>query len=465
MPKVSGFTALCVGLLLAAPSAFGQQRKPSQAAELSFPPKLPDGKAVVTDTSPRFLSPPADLRPGVTVAQQAPTVDFLYYPRQNYPGQPWANWGDSLAVGDKYYASISDHLALGVKGDGSHGTGNAFVFEYDPAAKSVRLLAETSKVLALPAGHYTPGKIHGRLDLGNDGWLYYATHRGSVRATTDANHYRGDWILRTHPGTGESEVLAHGPVPRHAMPTSILDPERLILYCGTAAGQDAANQEVHFLAFDTRKRKVLYSGPDGPGRAIMFAKSTGRVYYTAGKAGVRDGAPLMRFHPDEAGGKPVQVRDHAPGLRAATAETDDGKIYAVSQAAKGSDSTLWEFDVRTETVKVLGPAPVASQTYVASLDVDPTGRYLYYVPGAHGGSHRDNAAVVQYDLTTQQRKVIAFLHPFYQDQYGAGLRGTYSTAISPQGDKLYVTWNINRGSKAWDSCGLTVIHIPESERR
>ena len=301
--------------------------------------------------------------------------------------------------------------------------------------------------------------------MGSDGWLYYATHRGSVRATTDANHYKGDWIMRTDPKSGKTEVLSHGPVAKHAMPASLLDPERLIFYCGTAAGQDAEDQDIYFLAFDAKDRKVLYSGKDGPGRALMFSDTTGRVYYTAGKDGIRDGATLMRFHPEEANGKPVKVEEGVPGLRAATSETPDGKIYAVSQAVKGTDSTLWEFDVETEKITVLGPAPAASQTYVASLDVDPTGRYLYYVPGAHGGSDRDNGAVIQYDTKKKSQKIIAFLHPFYSEKYGATLRGTYSTAVSPSGDKLYVTWNVSRGSRAWDCCALTVIHIPESERK
>ena len=37
-------------------------------------------------------------------------------------------------------------------------------------------------------------------------------------------------------------------------------------------------------------------------------------------------------------------------------------------------------------------------------------------------------------------------------------------AVDPAGDKLYITWNVNRASRAWDSCALTVIHIPPEER-
>ena len=79
--------------------------------------------------------------------------------------------------------------------------------------------------------------------------------------------------------------------------------------------------------------------------------------------------------------------------------------------------------------------------------------------------NKDGTAVVQFDTKTRRKKVIAFLHPFYQQKYGGTPVGTYCTAVDPAGDKLYVTWNVNRGGRAWDCCALTAIHIPESERR
>ena len=256
--------------------------------EVTYPPRLPGGKEVVTDTSTDFLKPPATLQPGVAIAKTPPTVDFLYFPGQDYPGKPWSNWGDSLAVGDKYYASIGDHIAP---------AGNAFVYEYDPAAKKLRRLLDVRSVLKLPEGHYAPGKIHSRLDLGSDGWLYFSTHRGSTRVTTDQYHYKGDWILRHHPGSGKTEVVAHGPVPKHCIPTSILDPKRLIFYGGTAPGTGGDEDGVHFFAYDVRQRKVLCDIPDGPARAMIFAASTGRIYFTQGKAG----ATLVRYDPEKGG--------------------------------------------------------------------------------------------------------------------------------------------------------------------
>jgi hypothetical protein len=439
-----------------APKAQPEKKKAKQTQAPPapvFPPTLPGGQVVVRDTSDEFLKAPATLREGVAVATAAPTIDFLYFPGQTYPGRPWSNWGDGVAANGRYYTAIGDHLAPG---------GNAFVFEYDPAARTFKQLVDVRRLLNLPEGHYTPGKIHTWLDLGGDGWLYFATHRGSEGATTTANHYTGDWIIRCHPTTGKAEVVAHAPVPKHSIPCSVLDPERLIFYGGTAAGREVTDEGIRFLAYDLKNRKVLHVAPDGPSRAMIFARSTGRVYYTPGSEKADTGT-LVRFDP-ATGGPPTKLRADI-GIRAATKETPQGVVYTVSQGQGGRDAHLYAFDVKTEKVEDLGPAAAAGNTYVASLDADPSGRYLYYVPGAHGGSDKDGTAVVQFDTKTRRRKVIAFLHPFYQQKYGCTPVGTYCTAVDPAGDKLYVTWNVNRGGRAWDCCALTAIHIPESERR
>jgi len=442
-------------VIFSGPPAFAQAPK-AKAAPLPFPPPLPGGKPVVTVTTDDFLKPPATIGKDILIAKTAPTVDFLYFPGQDYEGKPWSNWGDSVAAGGKYYASVGDHLAVG--GKSAHGTGTGRVFEYDPETKAFRRLLDVASLLKLPADHYVPGKIHSRLDMGSDGWLYCATHRGSTTVTADKNHYEGDWLLRCDPKTGASEVVVRGPVPKHCVPCSVLDPERLIFYGGTAAGTDAKDKGVQFFAYDVKNKKMLYAGPDGPARHMIFAKSTGRIYYVPGK---EDGAGQMVRYDPAKGGAPVKI-DATIGLRAATQETPQGKVYTVARGDGGA--TLYAFDTKTETVEDLGPAAVGSNTYITSLDADPTGRYVYYIPGAHGGSEKDGSAVVQFDTKLKKRKVIAFLHPHVKDQYGATLVGTFSSAVDPKGDKLFVTWNVNRGGKVWDCCALTVIHIPAAER-
>ena len=419
------------------------------AAEVSYPPALPGGKEIVTVTSEDLLKPPGTILPGVSIAKTPPVIDLMFFPGQTYAGNPWSVWGDSLAAGGKYYAAIGDHLAP---------AGNAFVFEYDPAARKLRQIVDLKKLLALPDGHYRPGKIHSRLDCSDDGWIYFATHRGSTRVTTDEYHYKGDWIVRCDPSSGKSEIVAHGPVPKHCIPCSVLDPKRLIFYGGTAPGTGKDGEGGQFFAYDVRARKLLYSGPNGPARYLMFAQSTGRVYFTPGNGGE---GPLMCYDPDR-GGAPVKIAGSI-GLRAATEETPGGFIYSVSSGQNG-EAMLYAFNAKTEHIENLGPAAVGTQHYITSIDADPSGRFLYYIPGAHGGSERDGSPVVQFDVKTRRKKVIAFLHPFCADRYGCTLKGTFSSAVDPAGDKLYITWNNSRGTKVWDSCVLTVVHLPESER-
>ncbi len=416
-------------------------------------PALSDGQTVVTDKSEAFLKPTETLLPSVKIAKAPPTVDVLYFPGQTYRGKIWSNWGDGTVGNGKYYSAIGDHSAPA-------GTGR--VFEYDPQAKTIRTLVDLKTLLNQPEGKYSPSKIHSRVDFGGDGNLYYSTHRGSESVTNDANGYQGDWILKTDPRTGKSEVVAHAAVEKHCIPTSVVDPERMIFYGGTASGKDAPAQSVQFLAYDLKNKKVLYQGDDGPPRYIMLAKSTGRVYYVPGS---NDEGQLVRWDPAK-GGAPTPI-DAVLGLRAATQETPQGIIYTASKGQGGKPADLYAFNVKSEQVENLGPLEVGLNKYVATMDVDPTGRYLYYIPGAHGGSEVDGSAIVQFDIKTKTKKVIAFLHPFYGERYGAILKGTYSSALSEKGDILYVTWNVARdaGLKAWDCCAITAIHIPESERQ
>ena len=420
---------------------------PSPAAELVWPPRLPGGRTIASDASEALLQKPATLRDGVEIARTPPRVDFLYYPGQTYPGKPWSNWGDGTAVGDKYYSAIGDHHSP---------RGSARVFEYDAPSQSLRLLANLREFLessgALAADeNYTPGKIHCRIEMGGDGWLYYAGHRGSPRTTTDAFGFRGDWIFRTHPPSGRTEIVAAHPIPKHVIPMSVLDPQRMIFYGGTAPGEDAPAGDILFFAFDLRARRMRLTASGGPPRYAIFARSNGCLYWDGKKCDPETNRITASA---------------APNVRAATQETPQGVVYGTSE--RGAE--LWAFDIKTERLASLGSGAVGRQEYITSIDADSTGRYLYYVPGAHGGSEQDGTPIVQVDVRTKRRKVLAFLFPHCKDAYGYTPIGTFSTALSPSDDNLFITWNGSRGAPdrkgryPFDTCALTVVHIPESER-
>jgi hypothetical protein len=436
------FTVLCgvmpLMLIVTASTAHAQIRYP-----LPYPPQLPDGQSVVTHTEAAFLQPGPNLREGVAIAKTPPTVDFLFYPGQDYPGNPWSFRAVGAVRGEKYYSALCDHLAP---------AGTAKLFEYDAAAKQFRLLVDTAAFLKSsgaigPEMKYSPGEVQTRIDWGSDGWLYYGTTRGSTRATTDANGYLGDWVLRTEPASGKTELVCAYPVPKHCILASVVDPQRMMFYGGTADG-DYRVKNVMFFALDLKTGKVIKSDTNGFDRYVIFARSTGRLYW--------DG---RKYDPDTN----ELTTSQAPHVRSATAETPQGIVYGTTHYEAG----LWAFDTKTEKLTQIGEGAVGTQGYVASIHADPTGRYLYYVPGAHGGATKDGTPIVQFDLKTGQRKVLCFLHQFFKDKYGYYLDGCFCSVLDPNGEKLYVSWDGWREGqpRGSESAALTVIHIPASERQ
>lgn len=432
IPTLCGAT-----IILSAATAFAQVRYP-----LSYPPKLPGGKPFVVHKSDAFLKPGPNLRQGVAIAKTPPVVEFLYYPGQKSPGNPWSFRGVGCVRGGKYYSALCNHLAP---------LGTAYLYEYEPKSRKFRLLCDTAKFLR-QAGqitkkmNYSPGEVQTRIEFGSDGKLYYGTTRGSTRVTNDANGFRGEWVLRTDPKTAKSEVVAAFPVAKHCILASVLDSKRMIFYGGTAAG-DFRVKDVRFFAVDVKSGKVIKTAKNGFDRYAIFSRSTGRLYWNGRK-----------YDPTTN----EITKSSAPHVRSATVETKDGFVYGTSHRK----ADLWAFNVRDETLTQLGPGAVASQGYVASIHVDPSGRYLYYVPGAHGGAAKDGSPIVQYDLKTKRRKVIAFLHAFFKKKVGYNLDGCFCSVLDEKGEKLFISWDGFRNGqpRGMESCALTVVHIPASER-
>jgi hypothetical protein len=431
------FPLVLLALLCFASNSHAQVRYP-----LPYPPKLPGNQTVVVDTSDEFLVPGPNLRAGVAIAKTPPTVTSMYYPGQDYPGNPWCFRAVGIVRGDKYYSALCDHLAPG---------GTAYLYEYDAAKKSFRLLLNTTKYLRgngqiPPDAKYSPGEIQTRIDMGSDGWLYYGTTRGSTTVTTDANGFRGEWVLKTNPATAETEVVRAFPVARHCLLASVLDPERMVFYGGTAAG-DRKVKDVRFFALDVRTGKILKEDASGFDRYAIFSKSTGCVYWEGRKYDPRTNELTASV---------------APHVRSATPETPQGLVYGTSHYV----ADLWAFDVQKETLTPLGSGAVGTQGYVASMHADPTGRYVYYIPGAHGGATKDGTPVVQYDTKRGTLKVLCFLHKFYQKNYGYNPDGCFCSVLDEKGERLFVSWDGWREGqpRGWESCMLSVIEIPESER-
>lgn len=404
-----------------------------------------------------LLKPPAGLSGDYDIAKTPPDVDFAIFPGQWSGAKLWSSWGDAMLGSDgKFYASLGDH-------DAPHGT--AYVYAIDPADKTVRRVVDYNAVLgdeARDKSKYTPGKIHGAVVEAGDGGIYFFGYRGSVRQTTAAFGYRGDWLLRYDSSSGETKNLGIG-VPHCSVPVLIGHAKSKSLYGLAAAGQTADSDSDRFFRYSLAENKLLFVGGLKPNQArAMIVTEDGRAYFghkdeTSGR-GV-----FARYEPKA---NEVVMTDTAiPGggtLRAAAAPNSAGVSFCITQEGR-----LFTFDTKSEKVTELIDAFVAPPTYIATCKLDPTGRYLYYLPGAHGRSSQIGTAVIQFDTKTQRRKVIAFLYEPVLQTAKYHLGGTYGIALSGDGSQLFVNFNGGLpGTKQPDFglCAAALIHIPASER-
>ncbi len=402
--------------------------------------------------SPLLLQPPPGLKGDFDVASTPPSIDFAIFPGQKEGARLWSSWGDCLFAGDgKFYASIGDH-------DAPHGT--AYVYCIDPQAQQVRLVVDYNKAAGIPDNEqtYSPGKIHGALVQASDGGIYFFGYRGSVRRTGEETGYKGDWLLRYDPLSDRTENLGIA-VPYSSVPVLRYSPRTNSLYGLSVPGATMPNPTSQFFRYDLKQRALTFIAPiaeRGP-RAMILAED-GRAWFGNGNGG------LHRYDPKA---NQMETTDIAlPGdgtLRAASRPDAKGTAYCFSK-----DGVVFAFDTSRETVREITSAFVQQPLYTATCRLDPSGRYLYYVPGAHGKSSRSGTPVIQLDVTTGRRKVLAFLNTFIRQEMNYNLGGTYGLALNEDGSQLCISFNGSRlpagRQPDFGLCSVLVLNIPASER-
>jgi hypothetical protein len=454
-----------------------------QTAERMDTEKLLGSAKIVTDQDPKMLVPPAHLArfagQAFTLAATAPAVEFgivpakpLFFaepPAGNTVG-PWSNWSQAnhYPPTGKFYSSVGDHASYDA---------HIYIVEYDPAARSVKVLPEVNQVLGRGKNVFSEGKIHGWLDFYGGPELWYCTYWAKYPEPTEEDYqtgYDGGHIMSLNVMTGD--IVDYGvPLVRASWPYHRVDTKRGMMYAVGMFGE--------FLAWDMTKQQTRWAGylPEGLGwwvRAILIDEETGMVYTTNQHESDKAVKHVIRYDPfrnrfaklacempkNEATGTVdamrAQTRDRGP----------DGLFYAVT-----SSGQLFTFDPVKEAVVDRGLNWPGEQRYTTSMDRSPGGRYVYYLPGAHGLGYLDGSPVVQFDTHTGAKKVLAFLAPFYFEKYGYTLGGTFSIKLDATGESLFVLWNggfadpeeqLKRDRPdVFGNCAVMLIRIPESERR
>ncbi len=390
-----------------------------------------------------LLTPPANLKGDFTVAKTAPDVEIVSFPGQTAGSKLWSSWGDAVFASDgNFYTSVGDH-------DAPHGT--AYVFRVDPREGTVRLVVDYNRAIgAKDPDAYTPGKIHGNLVDGGDGWLYFIGYRGSEGKTSEKEGYKGDWLVRYHFATGKTENFGIA-VPNCSVPVLLFDTGSRSLMGLGAPGRSAGTKIDRFFRYSVDEKKLVVNG-GGPDPNIARAM-----------AGT-DGGLFVRSDPKS--NELATTKTRVPGngqLRAASEPDKNGLAWCITQ-----DGILFSFDTKSEAITEHGDCFVAPPLYTATCKLDPSGRYLYYLPGAHGRSSQLGTPIVQYDTQSKTRKVIAFLSAAVLEERKHNLGGTYGIALNDDGSKLFVNFNGGAlGAKQPDfgDCAAVVVTIPASERK
>ncbi len=314
---------------------------------------------------------------------------------------------------------------------------------------------DVAETIGLKKGEYGHGKIHAQIHEYRES-LYFATYWGKGKEVEAAakKGYKGSLLLRYDLKTRKVENLG-SIAPGEGLPASCFDPGRGLLYF-------YAVQKGDVVAYDLNKKSVKFKGGSrltSQHRSFLLAKD-GKVWFTNEKG------MLSYYDPDKNSISETSLL--LPGanntLRAAAHTTSDGRIFGMTRSGK-----LFEFNSVKQTIKDLGPN-FLSGDYTAVMILSPDEKYLYFAPGAHGSATRAGTPIVQYQISSGIRKVIAFLRDSMIQKATYFIGGNYNMQMDSKGAILYCAFNGAKysGKKNLNAFGLpslVVIKIPESERK
>lgn len=458
---------LMVGSVVAMPGTASAQDAP-----VAWPPELPGAKnGTLTITSDLFLQVPEVVQESrkdpeaapFSVAQVPPTVDFAFHRDLGDDAvnrRLWSSWGDiGLAADGSVYCGIGDH------GNDVGGDARCFIYRWDPSSKTLQQVVDMAKVVPARPGQPAWSKVHAKIDQGPDGRIYFSCTLNNGGAAGDPKYgwteqLPGGQVYAYDPATGKVDVVTSLPAKR-CTATSAMDLQRGIWWCNLEAGKGDA-----LWALNLKTGKPVFESKDGAvafNRAFALAND-GAVYFNGADS------RIWKYDPktNAISATKSVFPDDTPGMRAASPQAKDGAIYGVTHKT----NQLFRYDPAKDELTMLGPCWLKG-LYTTVMEVSPDGKYLYYLPGAHGQAHPQGAPVVQYEIATGKQKVICFLGPAFQKfcRYVPG--GTYGVKLSQDGSTLYVNLNghpideLRPAKMRPIGFGLTsfaAIHIPSQER-
>ncbi len=422
----------------------------------------------VSDRSDKMLVEPKEEQVvrDFTVAKIPPEVRMRIIPdmtpeyfSEDAKEAAWANWGKCVRSEDnRFFFSVGDHRGEGCQIN---------IYEYCPARNALFRAVDVTKLLGWTDRSYTDGKIHGRMGIMPDGTLWAATHYGVYPDSSwFENGFRGSWLLSYNINTHEAKNWGV-PLVGTNLPEFNLDPAR-----GRMVGTGSFNT---VLCWDAVEKKVRYGGCPPKGwiwweRAMLLDDETGK-FWSSDMSDTQYrflsfDPELNRFERYELSAPKNPYTKMVGQLRGYTERRAmDGAFYCVAQ-----NGAMFRFRPEKPSVEPVG-VNWDKGRYTATTAIDASGRYFYYMPGGMKmQTANEYGPLVQYDVKTGKKKVLAWLVDYYYDTYGYWIGGTYGMEISKDGSYLVIVMNgafVTRddaNGSPYGNPALFVVNIPQEER-
>jgi hypothetical protein len=358
--------------------------------------------------------------PSVDMVDLGPSVRAGVYPRPDYEGNPWSQWGQGVVLADgRFISALGDHRGP---------DGNSYFYEYDPDNDRLSQIGDVLSLTDHQDGEWGYGKIHAQMVAGPCGEVYAATYWGTVRGLAYDGNYRGDLLLRLDPTERTMEnlgLILEG----HGAPSMAGWVEGGLLYVEAANPELFDPQRGAFVVLDMATGEQVFATPDEEdhrGFRAMAVDANGRVMFS------RADGRLARWDP--ASGDVEETDIELPGefLRAATPPSIDGTVFVATQ-----DPDLLLALEADGDLRQLGPAA----GYTTSLAMAPDGSRLWYVPDAHGGAAEKGTPVIEVDTRSGDQRIVVELDPLARETLGLTLGGSYNVAVDATGSTLYLGMN------------------------
>ncbi len=382
---------------------------------------------------------PAEELVTLSDGDDGPRVRAAVYPRPDYEGNPWSQWGQGVVLDDgRVLSAIGDHQGR---------DGNSYLYEYDPAEQRLVRIGDVASLAGHEEGDWGYGKVHAPMVVGPCGEVYVASYWGTRTDLEFGGSYRGDVLLRLDPERRTSESLGTV-LDEHGVPSMAGWPAGGLLYAEAADPERFDPQRVAFVVIDMATGERVFATDDEEdhrGFRAMAVDTEGRVMFS------RTDGRLARWDP--ATGELSDLDLELPGefLRAATPPAPDGTIYLVTQEPDVLLALEPDGDLR-ELGDMAG--------YTASVALSPDGERLWYVPGAHGDAADEGTPLIEVDTATGDQRVLVELDPLARDALDLSLGGTYNVAVDPAGEVLYLGMNAAEPD-ADDTFGDVVLVVVE----